>query len=154
MSPGSADERKSPFVRSDREAGTRDRCAIVGIGTTDYSFNSGRSTLTLAAQAASAAIADAGLEAADIDGIVRCEMDEALHADLAATLGLPNVRFWAAGSWAGAAPCGMVGLAVNAICSGQAEPCPGFPVAQRAIRAQVRPGMVQRAIRRGRGHLP
>ncbi|MCV7223519.1 lipid-transfer protein [Mycolicibacterium elephantis] len=99
----------------------RDQCAIVGVGTTDYSFNSGRSTLTLAAQAGSAAIADAGLEPADIDGIVRCEMDEVLHADLAATLGLPNVAFWAAGSWAGAAPCGMVGLAVSAICAGQAN---------------------------------
>jgi acetyl-CoA acetyltransferase len=109
------------LVGSDRDAFTRDRCAIVGTGTTDYSFNSGRSTLTLAAQAASAAITDAGLDAADIDGVVRCEMDEVLHADLAATLGLPNVHFWAAGSWAGAAPCGMVGLAVNAICSGQAN---------------------------------
>ncbi len=100
---------------------TRDRCAITGVGTTDYTFNSGRTTLTLAAQAATAAIADAGLKPADIDGIVRCEMDEVLHADLAATLGLPNVSFWAAGSWAGAAPCGMVGLAVSAICSGQAN---------------------------------
>ncbi|WP_176562112.1 thiolase C-terminal domain-containing protein [Mycolicibacterium palauense] len=99
---------------------TRDRCAVVGVGNTDYSFNSGRSALTLAAQASMAALTDAGLEAADIDGIVRCEMDEVLHADLAATLGMPNVGFWAAGSWAGAAPCGMVGLAVNAICSGQA----------------------------------
>lgn len=99
----------------------RDHCAIVGVGTTDYSFNSGRSTLTLAAQASSAAITDAGLDPADIDGIVRCEMDEVLHADLAATLGLPNVNFWAAGSWAGAAPCGMVGLAVSAIRSGQAK---------------------------------
>ena len=99
---------------------TRDRCAVVGVGNTDYSFNSGRSTLTLAAQASVAALTDAGLEPGDIDGIVRCEMDEVLHADLAATLGMSNVGFWAAGSWAGAAPCGMVGLAVNAICSGQA----------------------------------
>ncbi len=99
---------------------TRDQCAVVGVGNTDYSFNSGRSTLTLAAQASVAALTDAGLEPGDIDGIVRCEMDEVLHADLAATLGMSNVGFWAAGSWAGAAPCGMVGLAVNAICSGQA----------------------------------
>lgn len=111
------------FVRAQLNSdGTgRDRCSIIGVGTTDYSFNSGRSTLTLAAQASSAAIADAELQPNDIDGIVRCEMDEVLHADLAATLGLPNVHFWAAGSWAGAAPCGMVGLAVNAICSGQAR---------------------------------
>ncbi|WP_205875646.1 thiolase C-terminal domain-containing protein [Mycobacterium camsae] len=114
---------KSDFGRAECDSDDlgRDRCSIVGIGTTDYSFNSGRSTLTLAAQAGSTAIADAGLQPADIDGIVRCEMDEVLHADLAATLGLPHVRFWAAGSWAGAAPCGMVGLAVNAICAGQAR---------------------------------
>ena len=39
----------------------RDRCAIVGIGTTEFSRNSGRSDLTLAAEASLAAIADAGL---------------------------------------------------------------------------------------------
>ncbi|CAN3131206.1 thiolase C-terminal domain-containing protein [Mycobacterium sp. smrl_JER01] len=107
-------------LTSSREM-NRDRCAIIGVGTTDFSFNSGRSTLTLAAQAGIQAITDAGLQPAEIDGIVRCEMDEVLHADLAATLGLSNVNFWAAGSWAGAAPCGMVGLAVSAVLSGQAK---------------------------------
>jgi acetyl-CoA acetyltransferase len=98
----------------------RDRCAITGVGTTDYSRNSGRSTTTLAAHAALAAISEAGLTTADIDGVVRCEMDETLHADLAAALGLDHVSYWAAGSWAGAAPCGMVGLAMDAICAGTA----------------------------------
>ncbi|MEV5410971.1 acetyl-CoA acetyltransferase [Thermopolyspora sp. NPDC052614] len=98
----------------------RDRCAIVGVGTTDFSRESGRSALTLAAQASLAAIRDAGLTPPDIDGIVRCEMDEALHADVAAALGMTDVAFWAAGSWAGAAPCGMVGLAVDAILAGRA----------------------------------
>lgn len=98
----------------------RDRCAITGVGTTDFTQSSGRSTTTLAAQAALAAIQDAGLAPGDIDGVVRCEMDETLHADLAATLGLDSVTYWAAGSWAGAAPCGMVSLAVDAICAGSA----------------------------------
>lgn len=98
----------------------RDRCAITGVGTTDFTQNSGRSTTTLAAQAALAAIKDAGLSPGDIDGVVRCEMDETLHADLAATLGLDAVTYWAAGSWAGAAPCGMISLAVDAICAGSA----------------------------------
>ncbi len=48
----------------------RDRCAIVGIGATDFSRDSGRSDLSLAAQAALAALDDAGLTAADVDGIV------------------------------------------------------------------------------------
>ncbi|WP_021592341.1 MULTISPECIES: thiolase C-terminal domain-containing protein [Actinomadura] len=102
-------------------ASVRDRCAITGVGTTDFSRESGRSVLTLAAQASLAAIRDAGLAPSDIDGIVRCEMDEALHADVAAALGMTNVAFWAAGSWAGAAPCGMVGLAVDAILAGRAN---------------------------------
>ena len=44
--------------------------------------DSGRSDLTLATQAALAAIADAGWRAADIDGIVRCDMDIVRHNDL------------------------------------------------------------------------
>jgi acetyl-CoA acetyltransferase len=108
------------LAKQDSSESVRDRCAIVGTEKPYYTSNWGPTTLTGGPHAASAAIADAGVDPADIDGIVRCEMDEVLHADLAATLGLPNVHFWAAGSWAGAAPCGMVGLAVSAICSGQA----------------------------------
>ena len=73
----------------------RDRCAIVGIGETDYSRNSGRSDLTLATQAALAAIADAGLTPADIDGLVRCDMDTVRHHDLIESIGMPNVTYWA-----------------------------------------------------------
>ena len=73
----------------------RDRCAIVGIGETDYSRNSGRSDLTLATQAALAAIADAGLTPDDIDGIVRCDMDTVRHNDLIDSIGMPNVTYWA-----------------------------------------------------------
>ena len=53
----------------------RDRCAIAGIGATDFSRDSGRSVLTLATEASLAALADAGLAPTDIDGIVRCDMD-------------------------------------------------------------------------------
>lgn len=102
------------------EFGHRDRCAIVGIGATDYSRNSGRSDLTLAAQAALAALADAGLEPADIDGIVRCDMDTVRPNDLADTLGIPNLTYFAEVGPGGVAPCAMVGQAVGAILSGQA----------------------------------
>ena len=70
----------------------RDRCAIVGIGATDFSRNSGRSDLTLATQAALAAIEDAGLTPKDIDGIVRCDMDTVRHNDLADSLGIRSSR--------------------------------------------------------------
>jgi len=99
----------------------RDRCAIVGIGETDYSRNSGRSDLTLATQAALAAIADAGLQPEDVDGIVRCDMDTVYHHDLVESAGLPNVTYWCEVGPGGVAASAMVGQAVGAILSGQAS---------------------------------
>jgi acetyl-CoA acetyltransferase len=99
----------------------RDRCAIVGIGETDYSRRSGRSVLTLITQAALAAIDDAGLAPTDIDGIVRCDMDTVLHNDLAHSLGIRELTYWSEVGPGGVAPCAMVGQAVGAILSGQAS---------------------------------
>ena len=98
----------------------RDRCAIVGIGATDFSRNSGRSDLTLATQAALAAIDDAGLVPADVDGIVRCSHDTVLSHDLADAIGVQDLNFWSEVGPGGVAPAAMVGQAVAAILSGQA----------------------------------
>lgn len=98
----------------------RDRCAIAGIGATDFSRASGRSELTLAAQASLAALADAGLSPADVDGIVRCDMDNVRGNDLAHILGIRNLAYLGENGPGGAAPCAMVGQAVAAILSGQA----------------------------------
>ena len=99
----------------------RDRCAIVGIGQTDYSRNSGRSDLTLATQAALAAIDDAGLTPADIDGIVRCDMDTVRHdRPHRRRSACPTSTYWADVGPGGVAAAAMVGQAVGAILSGQA----------------------------------
>jgi acetyl-CoA acetyltransferase len=99
----------------------RDRCAIVGVGSTDFSSQSGRSVLTLVSQAAIAAISDAGLEIEDIDGLVRSDYDVVSHNDLANALGLTQLSYWGATGQGGGAPCGMVGQAVGAVLSGQAR---------------------------------
>jgi acetyl-CoA acetyltransferase len=98
----------------------RDRCAIAGVGATDFSRASGRSVLTLATQASLAAIADAGLPVSDIDGVVRCENDEVRPNDLAESLGLDGLTYWTSVGSGGGAPCGMVAQAVGAILTGQA----------------------------------
>jgi acetyl-CoA acetyltransferase len=98
----------------------RDRCAIVGIGATDFSRDSGRSDLTLATQAALAALDDAGLDAVDVDGIVRSDMDTVRHNDLADALGVRDLTYWGEVGPGGVAPCAMIGQAVGAILSGQA----------------------------------
>jgi len=45
-------------------------CAIVGVGRTRYTRNSGRTTMAMATEACRAALADAGIAADDVDGMV------------------------------------------------------------------------------------
>lgn len=100
--------------------GHRDQCSIVGIGATEFSKNSGRSVLSLATEAGLAAIADAGLRPADIDGVVRSDYDLVTHNDIAYSLGCDGITFFGWTGVGGSAPCGMIGQAVAAILSGQA----------------------------------
>jgi acetyl-CoA acetyltransferase len=99
----------------------RDKCAVVGIGQTAFTRDSGRSVLSLATEAALKAIADAGLTVEDIDGIVRCEQDMVRPYSLAASLGANNIAYWADTGPGGVAPCMMMGLAMGAVMSGQAK---------------------------------
>ena len=54
---------------SDTSRFPRSQAAIAGIGCTEFSKDSGMSTFGLAAQAVKAAVADAGLELSDVDGL-------------------------------------------------------------------------------------
>ncbi|PXY36206.1 thiolase C-terminal domain-containing protein [Prauserella flavalba] len=98
----------------------RDRCAITGIGATEFSKDSGRSELTLATEAARAALADAGLTVADVDGVVSCDHDLVSYSGIAESLGIPDLTYWGQTGPGGSGPCAMVGQAVAAILSGQA----------------------------------
>ena len=92
----------------------------MGIGATEFSKNSGRSEVTLASEACLAALADAGLTADDVDGVVRCDHDLVTAQSLAESLGVPDLTYWGEVGPGGAAPCAMVGQAVAAILSGLA----------------------------------
>lgn len=99
----------------------RDRCAIAGIGQTEYSRNSGRSVLALASEAAQAAAADAGLALSEIDAIIGCTEDDIRPATLAATLGVPELTYLAEAGPGGVGPCMMIGIAIGALLTGQAR---------------------------------
>src|SRR5437763_11479219 len=73
----------------------RDRAAIAGIGQTEFSKESGRSELQLAAEAMRAALADAGLTPADVDGMVTYTLDSSNELELARVLGVPERRYFA-----------------------------------------------------------
>ena len=68
-------------------ANIANKAAIVGIGSTEFSKNSGRSELSLAAEAVKAALNDAGLKPSDVDGMVTFTMDQNEEVDVARALG-------------------------------------------------------------------
>ena len=95
--------------------------AIAGIGATEFSKDSGRSELRLAAEAASAALADAGLSPSDVDGLVTFTMDSSAEVAVARELGVRELRFFSQVSYGGGAACATVQQAAMAIVAGVAE---------------------------------
>lgn len=73
----------------------RDRVAVLGVGRTAMSKNSGRTTLSLAVDAITAAVRDAGLSMADVDGIaMHHATDCAPIHEVAITCGLTGRVRW------------------------------------------------------------
>ena len=95
--------------------------AIAGIGATEFSKDSGRSELRLAAEAAAGALADAGLGPADVDGLVTFTMDHNAEIAVARELGAGELRFFSQVGYGGGAACATVQQAAMAIASGAAE---------------------------------
>jgi acetyl-CoA acetyltransferase len=102
-------------------SGLDGRAAIVGIGATEFSKESGRSELQLSAEATRAALADAGLTPADVDGLVTFTMDTTSEIALARELGIPELRFFSRVNYGGGAACGTVMHAAMAVATGVAD---------------------------------
>jgi acetyl-CoA acetyltransferase len=110
----------------------RDRAAIVGIGCTELSRNSGVSTLALALRAISAALTDAGLTIRDVDGVACHRVGDSVPAVLVAqSLGVQDLRFHYDAFGGGSASAGVLGSAAMAVATGQAA----CVVCWRAINA-------------------
>ncbi len=111
----------------------RDRAAIVGVGWTEYSKNSGVSTLTLALRAIVAALDDAGLGPGDADGVACHRVgDSAAAFAVAQSLGIRDLRYHLDQFGGGSNSAGVVGMAAMAVASGTAE----CVVCWRAINAR------------------
>jgi acetyl-CoA acetyltransferase len=95
--------------------------AIVGIGATEFSKDSGRSELKLAVEAARAALADAGLTPADVDGMCTFTMDSNAEVAVARELGVGDLTFFSQIGYGGGAACATVHQAVLAVLAGAAE---------------------------------
>jgi acetyl-CoA acetyltransferase len=97
------------------------RAAIAGIGQTEFSKESGRTELQLACEAVLAAINDAGLDPADVDGLVTFTMDTSEEMEVARSLGMREISMFTRVPYGGGASAAVVMQAAMAVATGVAE---------------------------------
>src|SRR5690606_28312425 len=95
--------------------------SIAGIGATEFSKESGRTELRLAAEAVLDALDDAGLAPSEVDGMVTFTQDASSETAVAREIGAGPLRFFGRVDYGGGAACATVGLAAKAVATGQAD---------------------------------
>ncbi|MFE6159040.1 lipid-transfer protein [Streptomyces sp. NPDC056486] len=97
------------------------KAAVVGIGATEFSKDSGRSELRLAVEAVGLALDDAGLGPADVDGMVTFTMDTNPEITVAQAAGIGELSFFSRVHYGGGAACATIQQAALAVATGVAE---------------------------------
>ena len=98
----------------------RNRAAIAGIGQTAYTKRSGVSELSLACQAVSAAVDDAGVEPGEVDGVVTYLLDSTDEIEVARAVGLGDLGFFSQINYGGGAAVALIHQAAIAVAVGEA----------------------------------
>ena len=112
----------------------KEAAAIAGIGQTEFSKNSGRSELQLAAEAVRAAINDAGLKPADVDGLVTMTVDPNDELALMRSVGMEEVRWTSRTPFGGGGSSALVEHAAAAVAAGRGGRGRHLPGVQRTVR--------------------
>jgi len=97
------------------------KAAIVGIGATEFSKNSGRSELRLAVEAITAALEDAGIDRSEVDGLCTYTMDNNPEIEVFRNIGGKELKFFSRIHYGGGAACAPVMQAAMAVATGVAE---------------------------------
>jgi acetyl-CoA acetyltransferase len=124
----------------------QDRTAIVGIGQTRFAKGLEDSELSLACQAIKAAIADAGLEPREVDGLAMFSMEDGREVDVARSVGLGDITFFSQIGYGGGAGCGVVGHAAMAVATGQCRVAVAWRARKRAAKASRPWAQVQQRV--------
>jgi acetyl-CoA acetyltransferase len=108
------------------------QAAIAGIGATEFSRGAGRSELQLACESVAAALADAALNPAEVDGLVSYTIDPVEETELVRSVGLQEIGYSVRVPYGGGGSMGVLFHAAVAVASGAAD----VVVAYRAIKAR------------------
>src|SRR2546423_8005784 len=99
----------------------KDKYCIVGVGETEFSKNSGRTTRAMAVEAVRKAVLDAGLKASDVDGMLSYQNGDSTFAPFVAPdLGL-RLNFYMDVVGGGSSTEALIGLAMGAIEAGMCK---------------------------------
>jgi acetyl-CoA acetyltransferase len=108
------------------------RTAVVGIGQTAFGKGLPDSELSLACQAISLALDDAGIAPSEVDGLASFTMEPNREVDVARAVGLGDITFFSQVGFGGGAGCGVVGQAAMAVATGQCEVAVAWRARKRA----------------------
>ncbi len=98
-----------------------DKAIVSGIGETRYTRVTEQGQLDLTLEAALAAIADAGLEPKDIDGVIPYAAGAVVAEDFITNFALPDLRYSAHTPMGGASPVAALQSAAMAVATGVAK---------------------------------
>ena len=117
--------KEMPLPREDVEATTpkflRDKYAIVGVGETTYTRGSDKSTRALASIAVRNAMADAGLKASEIDGMLSYQFNDSVFSPfVAGDLGI-RLNFYMDAFGGGSSTEALIGIAIGVIEAGMCK---------------------------------
>ncbi|GAC14522.1 lipid-transfer protein [Aliiglaciecola lipolytica] len=94
------------------------KAAIVGLGATEFSKNSGRTELRLAMEATLDALKDAGIDPSEVDGFSSYSVDKVPEYEIARLLGCKDVKFFSQIPHGGGAACAPIMHAAMAVATG------------------------------------
>jgi acetyl-CoA acetyltransferase len=107
---------------SDTSRFPRAQAAIVGIGCTEFSRDSGVGVFTLATRAVKAAVADAGLRLEDVDGLCTYGVNDSIAPNiLSQAIGIQSLSFYVDQFYGGSVSLTMLGQATLALSAGVAD---------------------------------
>lgn len=113
----------------------KDRTAIVGIGSTAFAKQLPQSELKLACEAIVAALADAGIDPSEVDGLSSYTMEPFAEVEVARNVGMGDITWFSQVGYGGGAGCAVAGNAAMAVATGQCRVAVAWRARKRGAAA-------------------